>query len=323
MAHLLPTAVGVNSALVLDVLAGRDSGTLSPTPDPFDRDTQLAWFILNELSFGGWFGVDDDAEWAAPVVSLRRSCEDWFAGSIEARLCEADEPSVLVDRILSTPGPSIARFLADHGTATDVAESLMLRLPYQDKEADPHTFAIPRLDGPVKGALCEIQSGEYGVGHRFSHAELFRRALASLGGPGFTSTIDRLPGVAFATSNLVSMGGLNRSRRGVVIGQLALFEMDSVEPNSAMVVACDRLGLPADARRFFQVHVLADAEHERIARKAFLHDYPGHDPQQRPNVVFGIRAQHAIDLAMADHAIAAWSTRRSALLGSARHSVAA
>jgi Iron-containing redox enzyme len=317
MAHSLPQPIGVNSFRALDVLRGQPATPLVFGDDAFDRDTQLAWFMLNATSFAGWHDVSDEVEWDPSVVAMRRSCEDWFTNTVVSQFDDADDPTVVVRDILSASGPSMSGYLAEAGTPTQVAESLMLRLPYQFNEADPHTFAIPRIEGTVKRALVEIQTGEYGVGHRSTHAELFRHALGSLGVDGYTSVIDRLPGVAFATANLVSMGGLNRSKRGVVIGQLALFEMDSVKPNGAMVVACERLGLPAGTRRFFEVHVMADAEHELIAADAFLRDYPVEDPEQLDNLVFGIKAQHVIDLALAEHAIGSWSVGRSALLSPA------
>ena len=314
MTPLLPVPAGPNSTAARSALLTGTTGSLIESIDPFDRDTQLAWFMLNEASFGGWADVDDTAEWDPAVVALRRQIEDWFERTIDVDRDVVDAVE-LVNATLSAEGPSMSRFLADYGTTIQVIESLMLRYPYQSKEADPHTFAIPRLTGTVKRALCEIQAGEYGVGHRSTHAELFISALRAIEPRAKSFVLDRLPGVAYATSNLVSMGGLNRARRGIAVGQLALFEMDSVVPNGVMVQTCDRLELPAATRRFFEVHVMADVEHEAIAQQAFLIDYPIREPDQIPNILFGVRAQHAIDSALAHHAVRAWSNGLSALDG--------
>lgn len=315
MTHRLPQPIGPNSLLAASALQGARCGAPVVSADPFDRDMQLAWFMLNEASFAGWHGIDEAAEWHPHVVELRQHFENGFVALVKQRFNDIRDPLLVVDQILNAvDGPSMSLYLADHGTPDQVAESLMLRYPYQYKEADPHTLAIPRLDGAEKRALIEIQTGEYGVGHRSTHAELFRAAAEAIGVDGdYTGIIDQLPGVAFATSNLVAMGGLNRALRGVVVGQLALFEMDSVKPNGTMVRACDRLQLPDATRRFFDVHVMADAEHEVIARQAFLEAYPRSEPAQTDNLLFGIKAQHAIDLALADQAIAAWSGGESAL----------
>ncbi len=317
----LPRPVGPISENAFRVLHGRsDVDTDLPT-DPFDLDAQLAWFELNEVSFAGWRSVDDGAEWWPEVVRARQRLEAWFVRAISARIPDVVEtPAEAVSRTLSAEGPSISSYLRDHGTVENVRESLMLRFPYQSKEADPHAFAVPRLSGGVKRALCDIQSGEYGVGHRATHAELFRSAVEAIGvETDVGAVLERLPGVAFATSNLVSMGGLNRSRRGIVVGQLALFEMDSVIPSTAMVAACRRLDLAPATRRFFEVHVMADAEHEKIAEQAFLHGYPSEEPGQIGDVVFGIRAQSVIDRASTDLAIGRWTDGRSALRASTPH----
>jgi len=49
------------------------------------------------------------------------------------------------------------------------------------KEADPHTWAIPRLSGRAKAALIEIQTDEYGEGDLDRmHSELYRPMLHEL-----------------------------------------------------------------------------------------------------------------------------------------------
>jgi len=52
-----------------------------------------------------------------------------------------------------------------------------------------------------------------------------------------------------AVSNLVTLGATQRRMRDVVLGQLSLFEMDSVVSNLRMVDCCDRLGLDEGAVR--------------------------------------------------------------------------
>ena len=52
------------------------------------------------------------------------------------------------------------------------------RSAYQLKEADPHSWAIPRLTAAPKAALIEIQADEYGGGRPDQvHAALFARAM--------------------------------------------------------------------------------------------------------------------------------------------------
>src|SRR5438045_2693004 len=77
--------------------------------------------------------------------------------------------------------------------------------------------------------------------------------------------LDRLPGTTLATTNLISLFGLHRRWRGALVGHLALFEMTSVVPMARYSAALERLGVGRVARRFYDVHVEADAVHQFIA----------------------------------------------------------
>lgn len=312
----LPHPTGPWSHHVREVLQRRPAVRPKTLPyDRFDDDAQLAWFLLNCVSYQGWEDVDDDIEWDPDVIALRRRFERWFLDEMRRRCVDGPtDPRGAVQHALAPGGtPGIAGFLEHDGTADQVRESLLLRLPYQHQEADPHTWAVPRLRGVVKRALCDIQAGEYGVGHDKTHAELFLASLEGAGGPATSEAYPLLPGAAFATFNFVTAAGMNRSLRGAVVGQLALFEMDSVDPNQKMVHACERLGLGDDVRAFFQVHVLADAEHEVIAARAFLDEFPLEEPDQVENLLFGIRVQSYIDGVLGAHVVGAWQQGRSAL----------
>ncbi|TDT18703.1 heme oxygenase-like protein [Ilumatobacter fluminis] len=311
----LPQPVGPISSAVVDLLTTGVGASLNMAhPDPFDRDRQLAWFMLNGLSYRGWRDVHDDMEWHPLAVEWRRNLEEWFMEHAHDQVwldglavAEAIEGALAPDE---TPGA--AAWLAEHGRRDHLADAIAMRMPYQMIEADPHTFAVPRLDGEVKRAICDVQAGEYGVGHEFSHAELYARAASALG-VDESDVLDRLPGVAFATVNFITACGLRRSWRHIVVGQLTLFEMDSVAPNRLMVEACDRIGVADEVRRFFHVHVLADAEHEQMMEDAVVKRLCVDDPDCAADVTFGIAAQRWIDRAIARHAVGAWERGRSAL----------
>src|SRR3954453_19125102 len=107
------------------------------------------------------------------------------------------------------------------------------RSAYQLKEADPHTWAIPRLHGGPKGAMVEVQADEYGGGRpERIHAQLFADSMSALGlDAGYGAYLDHLPAPTLATVNLMSLFGLHRRLRGAIVGHLALFEMTSSLPN--------------------------------------------------------------------------------------------
>jgi len=319
MTSTLPVAVGELSEKVIEALL---DGVGPPVvelddvdADPLDHDLQLALYVLDELHYAGWVGVDDDLEWHPAVTELRRALSEEFERRLRHSLpVTVSSPAVEVRRLLDLPGPSVSMYLRDRGTVENVRETMILRSPYQSKEADPHTFAVPRFTGRTKRVFTEIQSGEYGVGHRRSHAELFADALVGLDlDPTPNAHVDACTGPALAVSNLVTLGAMQRRLRGVVLGQLSLFEMDSVVPNQRMVDCCDRLGLDERVRPFFHVHVLADTEHQVMVEDAFIVDYPLIEPTQVHNMLLGMRAQSLIDQALADDAVTKWRRHRSAL----------
>lgn len=310
MSTRLPAPVGEISEQVIATLKGAKGSitVASGGEDPLDHDLQLALYVLNELHYVGWVDVDDTLEWQPDINDARRSLSVEFERRLRSTLPDTGgHPLDEARRLLALDGLSVSRHLRDRGTIDQVRESMMLRSPYQSKEADPHTFALPRFTGSVKRVFTEIQSGEYGVGYRRSHAELFADALAALDlDPTPNAHVDRCSGAALATSNLVTLGAMNRALRGIVLGQLSLFEMDSVVPNQAMVDCCERLQLDPAVRAFFSVHVLADTEHEVLVETAFLTDYPTIEPDQVANVLRGMRAQSLIDHTIAADLVPAW-----------------
>ncbi|SNT63840.1 Iron-containing redox enzyme [Streptosporangium subroseum] len=71
-------------------------------------------------------------------------------------------------------GPRLSTFLERKAVLDQFREFATHRSIYHLKEADPHTWAIPRLRGRTKAALVEIQIDEYGGGRlERMHSELF------------------------------------------------------------------------------------------------------------------------------------------------------
>ena len=91
-------------------------------------------------------------------------------------------------RAIEDDGPSLSRHVERDATREQVLEFLIHRSAYQLKEADPHSWALPRLSGGPKAALVEIQADEYGGGRpERIHARLFADAMAARG-PGRDAT---------------------------------------------------------------------------------------------------------------------------------------
>jgi hypothetical protein len=197
-----------------------------------------------------------------------------------------------------------------------VLEFLVHRSAYQLKEADPHSWAIPRLAGAPKAALVEIQADEYGGGRpERMHARLFADAMDALGlDPRYGAHLDLIPGVTLATVNLMSLCGLHRRLRGAITGHLALFEMTSSIPNRRYASGLRRLGV-SDPRAlaFFDEHVEADAVHENIAAVDLAGGLARTEPELAADILWGARALVAVDARWSAHLLDSWASGRTSL----------
>jgi hypothetical protein len=291
--------------------------------DPLtDEDLQLALYLCYELHYRGLPGVDDAWEWEPSLLALRRELELRF----EAALAEAVPPERAPGRagsvdlslraIAEEDGPSLSSYVRVNATVDEFREFVVHRSAYQLKEADPHSWAIPRLHGAPKAALIEVQHDEYGAGRtEWIHAELFARAMRALGlDSDYGAYLDLTPGVTLATVNLMSLFGLHRRWRGAIVGHLALFEMTSSIPNGHYAAGLRRLGFDAEATLFFDEHVTADAVHENIAAVDLAGGLARQDEALTADIVWGARALGHLDRLWASHVLGCWAEGRTSLL---------
>jgi hypothetical protein len=333
-----PSPRGEISALALTIISGtvgdaqepvaqlatlvRES--LSGTPDILhDDDLQLALFCLYELHYSGIDGAGDDWEWNADLLRVRQQIETAFERRVRDEvvldaLPEATSEAVCAELFRMTgvdAGPSMSRFVAKSATDEQLHEFMVHKSIYQLKEADPHTFAIPRLTGRSKAALVEIQADEYGNGlPARMHSALFARTMRELGmDDSYGAYLDATPAITLATNNLMSLFGLHRRFRGAIVGHLAAYEMTSSQPNRLYSRGFKRHGYGEDAREYFDEHVEADAVHEQIAGRDMAGGLVESDPRLLQDVLFGAAAGMAVDTLMTVHIMDAWQGGRSSL----------
>ena len=327
----LPSARGELSALVLERLRA-EPGDLGPAPpvawpDPLgDEDVQLALYLMYELHYRGLPGVHPRWEWEPSLLRVRRELEDAVEAALEAELgppaatpAPAPEDMDLALRAVvdeaEAGGPSLSRYVEREATREQVLEFMVQRSAYQLKEADPHSWGLPRLSGPPKAALVEIQSDEYGGGRlERMHAHMFGEAMEAVGlDPTYGAYLDRIPAVTLATVNVLSLFGLHRRWRGALVGHLAVFEMTSSIPNARYAAGLRRLGYDGRATAFFDEHVEADAVHENIAAVDLAGGLARQEPELAPQVVWGARALVALEGRWARALLGAWEAGRSSL----------
>lgn len=294
---------------------------LDPADPLTDEDLQLALFLCYELHYRGWAGVAEEWEWQPSLLALRARAERSFeaalrrlVGPLPAVLPE-DVPSALIALTRADHGPSLAATLQRRATLAQFREFVVHRSIYHLKEADPHSWAIPRLGGAAKAALVEIQMDEYGGGRpERMHAELFRVTMDRLGlDSGYGVHLDAAPAVTLATSNLISLFGLHRRLRGALVGHLAAFEMTSSLPNRRYGNGLRRLGLDEAATRFYDEHVEADAVHEQIAAYDLCGGLARAEPRLAVDILFGAAACLTVDGLFAGHLLASWAAGGSSL----------
>jgi hypothetical protein len=311
---------------MLAVLAAEDTRR-HPVPVPEDAlgddDLQLAVALAYELAYRGLPGVPDDREWDPRVLGIRRVLEDAFEAGLRRviRLGRVG-PADVADRLkeIATPpaDDSLPAFIDRDATIEQAREFLIHRSAYQLKEADPHSWVIPRLTGAAKTTVMEIQYDEYGSGDpSWMHAELFRNTMVAAGLDGsYGAYLDRLPGSTLATVNVISLFGLHRRLRGALVGHLAAFEMTSSLPNRRYGQGFRRLGFDEEATRFFDEHVEADSVHEVLASDLATM-VARQEPELASEVVFGATAMTLLEDRAADRLLRGWKAGATTLLPAA------
>jgi heme oxygenase-like protein len=286
-----------------------------------DEDLQLALYIAYELHYSQLTDVDDRWEWAPSLLRFRAGLEAQFQEGLDGILIptsaeEAGDVGGSLQRIIGEDnGPSLSRYVETHATEEQFLELVIHRSAYQLKEADPHSWAIPRLSGAPKAALVEVQSDEYGGGNVVRmHSVLFANTMVALGlDPTYGRFISELPGITLASVNLMSYFGLHRRLRGALVGHLAAFEMTSSIPNRRYANALRRLGYGPSATGFYDEHVEADAVHENIAAWDLAHGLARLEPALARDIVMGARALLAVEGRGASHVMDAWKQQRTSL----------
>jgi Iron-containing redox enzyme len=323
----LPPPRGPLSERLFEALEGSPDtglevpGAVDPADPIADEDLQLALYVAYEIHYTGIRGVDERWEWAPSLLAFRAELERPF----EAAVAELVEPAsaeelasvgaALQEIVAEDPGPPLSRYMETQGTLEQLHEHVIHRSAYQLKEADPHSWAIPRLSPRPKAALLEVQADEYGGGSaERMHSVLFAKTMSALGlDATYGAYLEQLPAVTLATVNLMSGFGLHRRRRGAIVGHLAGFEMTSSIPNRRYGNALRRLGFGREATHFYDEHVEADAVHENIAAWDLAGGLAADEPEVAADILFGARALLQLEARWATHLMDSWERGESSL----------
>ncbi|HET6294662.1 MAG TPA: iron-containing redox enzyme family protein [Kribbella sp.] len=309
----LPPPRGPLSAWVIDHLRG-GVGPAPQLAEPWsDDDFHLALWCFYELHYRGFDESAPDAEWDPELLAFRAELEkpwtSWLQTSCR-RLVTDEPPSAQLRRLIDADdGPPLAAYLQRHADLDQFREFVLNRSVYQLKEADPHSFGIPRLDGATKAALVEIQADEYGGGRpERMHSELFRTTMRWLGlDDSYGHYVPEVPAVTLAWANVMSLFALHSRWTGALLGHLAALEMTSTLPNRRYAAGAARLGATDEQARYFTEHVVADAVHEQIAAHDLCDTYAADHPDATADILFGASCSLTLDNLLADHLLTTWA----------------
>jgi hypothetical protein len=333
----LPAERGPLSRRMLALLTDRATA-VPPTREPAvpaarepaevlaDDDLQLALWLAYELHYRGLRQVPAELEWDPAVLAFRSRLETTFLNALVAALAgqpvsgqppipPVEVPARLAKLVADDDGPPLSTYLQRTATRQQFVEFVQHRSLYQLKEADPHSWGIPRLAGAAKAALVEIQADEYGGGRPVRmHSELFRQTMRELGlSDGYGDYLELVPGCTLAISNLMSLFGLHRRWRGALAGHLAVFEMTSSIPNARYARGIRRLGGTDQAAHYYEEHVEADAVHEQLAAYDLCGSLAAAEPELAGDILFGGAAALVLDAAFGRHVLDRWAAGRSSL----------
>ncbi|WP_078965791.1 iron-containing redox enzyme family protein [Streptomyces aureocirculatus] len=318
----LPAPRGELSGAVIDSLRHGGGPLPQSAPehaDAYGDDLQLALYVLYELHYQGFAGVDEDREWDPELLVLRRSLEQRFLMALRADATGPESAEEAIAGLLTEPvgydGTSVSHHLQRDGELWQVREYAALRSLYHLKEADPHAWVIPRLHGRAKAAMVAVEFDEFGAGRPEDiHARLFADLMADLGlDTSYGHHLDAAPAEALVVVNLMSLFGLHRALRGALVGHFAAVEITSSPGSRRLAAALRRVGAGPAAQRFYDEHVEADAVHEQVVRRDVVGGLLAAEPALDADIAFGVHATGFVEDRLAAHILDAWRAGRSAL----------
>lgn len=300
---------------------------IRPTDWLADDDLQITLWVLYELHYRSFDGISERWEWHPSLMQVQSQLEELFERALREAVADElalvrrdrDDGGDLARRFFSaveqSDGPDMASWIQKSATVDQVRDFLTERSIYHLKEADPHTWVIPRISGRAKSALVELQFDEYGGGAlNPTHAELFATTMREAGlDDTYGACIDAANAATLAANNAMSLFGLHRRLRGAAMGHLAAFEATSSLPCRRYAAGLRRVGFSERAAAYFDEHVEADAVHEQLAIREICATLVAEQPELEDDVFFGALACVMLDARQATSLFAKWDSKRHAV----------
>lgn len=323
MSPHLPAPRGPISCTLITALSTGRSGLLTRPlelglADALGGDLQLALAICYEMHYRGFDDVDPEWEWDPDLLAARSRMERRFLARIRADVDGGTDAAEALDTVSREPpgGTGTSRYLLEQGSWRQMQEYFAHRSLYQLKEADPHAWVIPRLEGRAKCALVAVEFDEFGggVADRM-HCKLFEDLMRAADLDWhYLAYVDAVPPETLATVNLMSLFGLHRGLRGALVGLFAAAEITTPPSAARLVGALQRLHAPTECSHFYAEHVEADAVHEQVLRHEVVGGLLDAEPDLAADVVLGVQASELLEERASKQMTDSWSKDRSSLL---------
>ncbi|HEY6739767.1 MAG TPA: iron-containing redox enzyme family protein, partial [Actinopolymorphaceae bacterium] len=319
----LPRPRGPLSTAIIEALSERPPARVLPVEavaeaDPYGDDLALGLYTCYELHYRGFRAVAPGWEWDPELVRLRNAMEARFLRAVRSDVPGGTNLDAALDALLEEPVPSTgaSQFLREKGEWWHMREYIVHRSMYHLKEADPHAWVIPRLQGQAKASLVAVEYDEFGGGRGDRmHAQLFADLMAGMGlDARYLYYLDDVPAPALAIVDLMSMLGLHRAFRGALVGHFTAAEITTAPSARRMAEALERLGAAPVCTHFYTEHIEADAVHEQVMRRDVVGDLLDREPHLAADVLFGIQATELLEARFERHVLGAWNSGESSLL---------
>ncbi|MFE3517488.1 iron-containing redox enzyme family protein [Streptomyces sp. NPDC059166] len=285
------------------------------TAEPYGDDLQLALYVCYEMHYRGFEGVAAELEWDPPLLAVRAALERRFLGALRRDAAPDAGLDDIVGALLTEPvrGEGLSWFLQERGELRHLREYAKQRSLYHLKEADPHAWVLPRLGGRAKAGMAAIEYDEFGAGRADRvHARLYAGLMNDLGlDTAYGRYLDLGHAPMLALVNLMSLTGLHRRLRGVLVGHFAAVEITSSPASRRLAHAMARAGAGPAAEFFYTEHVEADAVHEQVVRREVIGGLLEEDPGLEAEIAFGITATSFLEDRLGDRMLSDWRAGRS------------
>ena len=260
------------------------------------------------------------------LAGVLRALEDGFERSL-ATIAPPDEPprdpeefATWLERIVleepPLPDRGFGAFLRDSITLDQMRDIVAMRSLFFLKEPDPWAMVIPSLRGPAKAGLIDVLLDEYGWGrYDHMHSTVYEVLMDRLGlETGYDAYFDRTVHQFLAVLNYQGMLARHRRLCRRMYGYIYLVEAESPQAMRGYLAAFDRLGVTdPDIRRFYDLHVTADEDHQRVALEEMITPVVRAEPEARHEIARGVLGGQHLEDAFTRHLLERFSAGQSAL----------